>query len=349
MPEDRREAALAGHALSHRMLRIFEAARAEVGRGCRRRAAHRVGPAILRPGRDPRRRAARGVPRRVRPRRPAARRRRRREVGRADRRGDGDRLRFGGHKTQTPTIVVRADPPHGFKGPVMAPAPTGERARSAVGRDPGAVAGARLLRDHPAARRTSRTRRRSTDRSLSSSSGSMPIMARNSSVVFTCGNGSARHRQAELLADRLPTVAGVVVDEAVGRHRRRARRRCAARTRASPRSRPASSGVNRFANMSSAMSICAGTPSSPGGTRGRTIWKIVLFALFHQPSVSRDDNNTTASGLRRPRSRARTRTPASRPRRGSRRGTRSSRACRRSPRACHTGMSSGRPNTSIMW
>jgi hypothetical protein len=32
---------------------------------------------------------------------------------------------FGGPKTQTPTIVVRTDPPHGFKGPVMAPAPTG--------------------------------------------------------------------------------------------------------------------------------------------------------------------------------------------------------------------------------
>jgi hypothetical protein len=35
---------------------------------------------------------------------------------------------FGGPKTQTPTIVVRDDPPHGFKGPVMAPAPTGEAA-----------------------------------------------------------------------------------------------------------------------------------------------------------------------------------------------------------------------------
>jgi hypothetical protein len=32
---------------------------------------------------------------------------------------------FGGPKTQTPTIVVGADPPYGFKGPVMAPAPTG--------------------------------------------------------------------------------------------------------------------------------------------------------------------------------------------------------------------------------
>jgi 2-hydroxychromene-2-carboxylate isomerase len=35
---------------------------------------------------------------------------------------------FGGPKTQTPTIVVDADPPYGFKGPVMAPAPTGAAA-----------------------------------------------------------------------------------------------------------------------------------------------------------------------------------------------------------------------------
>jgi hypothetical protein len=35
---------------------------------------------------------------------------------------------FGGPKTQTPTIVVRAEPPHGFKGPVMAPAPNGQAA-----------------------------------------------------------------------------------------------------------------------------------------------------------------------------------------------------------------------------
>jgi 2-hydroxychromene-2-carboxylate isomerase len=32
---------------------------------------------------------------------------------------------FGGPKTQTPTIVVDDDPRYGFKGPVMAPAPTG--------------------------------------------------------------------------------------------------------------------------------------------------------------------------------------------------------------------------------
>ena len=35
---------------------------------------------------------------------------------------------FGGVKTQTPTIVVRAEPDYGFKGPVMAPAPTGDAA-----------------------------------------------------------------------------------------------------------------------------------------------------------------------------------------------------------------------------
>lgn len=35
---------------------------------------------------------------------------------------------FGGYKAQTPVIVVRSDPPHGFKGPVMALAPTGEPA-----------------------------------------------------------------------------------------------------------------------------------------------------------------------------------------------------------------------------
>jgi hypothetical protein len=35
---------------------------------------------------------------------------------------------FAGPKTQTPTIVVRDEPAHGFKGPVMAPAPTSDAA-----------------------------------------------------------------------------------------------------------------------------------------------------------------------------------------------------------------------------
>ena len=57
---------------------------------------------------------------------------------------------FGGPKTQTPTIVVRDDPPHGFKGPVMAPAPTGERALQLWDADPGDLPGGGLLRDHTA-------------------------------------------------------------------------------------------------------------------------------------------------------------------------------------------------------
>jgi len=35
---------------------------------------------------------------------------------------------FGGRKTQTPTVAVRSDPPHGFRGPLVSPAPTGEAA-----------------------------------------------------------------------------------------------------------------------------------------------------------------------------------------------------------------------------
>jgi predicted DsbA family dithiol-disulfide isomerase len=50
---------------------------------------------------------------------------------------------FGGPKTQTPTIVVDASPPYGFKGPVIAPAPTGEAgvrlwdAVQVIAREPG--------------------------------------------------------------------------------------------------------------------------------------------------------------------------------------------------------------------
>ena len=128
MPEERREAAIAAHALSHRMLRIMEAARARVGE-------ESVEPLLMAWGP------------RVFPRGSA------RDdsilVACLDACGlDADLLdaageekwdapivesmaiayEYGGHKAQTPTIVVRDDPPHGFKGPVMAPAPTGEAA-----------------------------------------------------------------------------------------------------------------------------------------------------------------------------------------------------------------------------
>jgi predicted DsbA family dithiol-disulfide isomerase len=128
MPEDRREQAIAAHALSHRMLRIFEAARVrsgedavdalltEWGRRFFARGGTRddtvLGDCLAAAGID-------------------------RDLIEAvdDERWDAPIVTsmeiayaFGGPKTQTPTIVVRSDPPDGFKGPVMAPAPTGEAA-----------------------------------------------------------------------------------------------------------------------------------------------------------------------------------------------------------------------------
>jgi predicted DsbA family dithiol-disulfide isomerase len=128
MPEERREAAIAAHAISHRMLRIMEAARVQAGedavdvlltewgrrffaRGATRDEAI-LSDCLVAAGLDAALAEA----------------------------ADDEKwdvaivgsmevaYAFGGPKTQTPTIVVRTDPPHGFKGPVMAPAPTGEAA-----------------------------------------------------------------------------------------------------------------------------------------------------------------------------------------------------------------------------
>jgi predicted DsbA family dithiol-disulfide isomerase len=126
--EDRRDAVMAAHALSHRMLRIMEAARARHGAevvelllmawGSRffTRSATRdesiLAACLVACGLD------------------------------ADLAEAADdeiwdvpiveatelAYEYGGPKTQTPTILVHDDPPHGFKGPVMAPAPTGEAA-----------------------------------------------------------------------------------------------------------------------------------------------------------------------------------------------------------------------------
>jgi len=125
MPEERREAAIAAHALSHRMLRMFEAARARVGEEAVDALFTAWGRRFFARG------AVRddsllsecldvcGLDLEL--------------LGAAeDEKWDAPIVEamtvayaFGGPKTQTPTIVVRADPPHGFKGPVMAPAPTG--------------------------------------------------------------------------------------------------------------------------------------------------------------------------------------------------------------------------------
>lgn len=128
MPEERREAAIAAHAISHRMLRIFEAARAASGEPA-------VDALFAAWGR---RFFARGAARddALLSDCVSACRLDLELVDAADdEKWDAPILEamnvayaFGGPKTQTPTIVVRADPPHGFKGPVMAPAPTGAAA-----------------------------------------------------------------------------------------------------------------------------------------------------------------------------------------------------------------------------
>ena len=128
VPEAYRQQALDGHAISHRMLRIFEAARNQDGEPAVDRLYTEWGSAELRrvrpepegllvdcveaAGLSPDLKAAADDEKWDAPIREAM------EVAYA----------FGGPKTQTPTIVVRADPPHGFKGPVMAPAPTGSDA-----------------------------------------------------------------------------------------------------------------------------------------------------------------------------------------------------------------------------
>jgi len=125
---EHREAAIAAHAVAHRMLRIFEAARSRVGEpavdalftawGPRFFVRERAGDAALL-------RACVSVSGLDTDLTNAA----------DDEKWDAPILEsmdvayaFGGYKTQTPTIVVRVDPPYGFKGPVMSPAPTGPAA-----------------------------------------------------------------------------------------------------------------------------------------------------------------------------------------------------------------------------
>jgi predicted DsbA family dithiol-disulfide isomerase len=124
-----REMALAGHALSHRMLRIFEAARARSGEDAvdalytewgrrffladdRPQGDALLADCVAACGLDADLVEAAGADKWDGPIMEAM------EVAYA----------FGGPKTQTPTIVIDGDPPHGFKGPVMAPAPTGAAA-----------------------------------------------------------------------------------------------------------------------------------------------------------------------------------------------------------------------------
>jgi hypothetical protein len=128
IPEERRERVIAAHAVSHKMLRIYEAVRAERGEAALDALYDAWGPRFFGPDRE---------------RTDAI-------LGQCldscgldrafldaadDEKWDAPIVEamdvaysFGGEKTQTPTIAVYADPPHGFKGPVMAPAPTGAAA-----------------------------------------------------------------------------------------------------------------------------------------------------------------------------------------------------------------------------
>ena len=126
IPDSMRETVIAAHALSHRMLRVFEAARSRFGEEAVDALYTAWGPRFF---------GQRG------PHDDALL-----VACLADSRLDADLIEaaddekwdapivdamqvayaYGGPKTQTPTIVV--DGRHGFKGPVMAPAPVGEAA-----------------------------------------------------------------------------------------------------------------------------------------------------------------------------------------------------------------------------
>jgi hypothetical protein len=128
MPEDRREAALAAHTLSHRMLRILEAVRADSGEEA-------VDALLTAWGRRFFARAASRDETLLIECLAACQLNAELVAAADDEKWDVPIIEamdvayaFGGPKTQTPTIVVRSDPPHGFKGPVMAPAPTGDAA-----------------------------------------------------------------------------------------------------------------------------------------------------------------------------------------------------------------------------
>jgi 2-hydroxychromene-2-carboxylate isomerase len=128
VPEHLRAMVIEAHALSHRMLRIFEAVRAEQGEWAVDALYTALGRHFFAAGAS-RNDALLGACLTACGLDPAFI-----EAARDEKWDDpiADAMEvayeFGGPKTQTPTIVVRSDPPHGFKGPVMAPAPTGAAA-----------------------------------------------------------------------------------------------------------------------------------------------------------------------------------------------------------------------------
>ena len=131
-PSEHRALGLAAHELSHRMLRVFEAVRAEAGEPAVGALYTEWGPRYF--GTDHSVLVAGGVSLiddclaacELDPSLADAQH---------DDKWDAQIIEsmqiayaFAGQKAQTPTIVVESDPPYGFKGPVMCEAPTGEEA-----------------------------------------------------------------------------------------------------------------------------------------------------------------------------------------------------------------------------
>jgi 2-hydroxychromene-2-carboxylate isomerase len=125
---EHRATAIAAHAVSHRMLRVFESARSRAGEDAVDALFRAWGPHFFvreRPADDEllaRVVATSGIDAEV-------------LDAADDEKWDAPIVEsmevayaYGGPKTQTPTLVVQGDPSYGFKGPVMAPAPTGDAA-----------------------------------------------------------------------------------------------------------------------------------------------------------------------------------------------------------------------------
>ncbi len=131
-PAERRALGLAAHQIAHRMLRVFEAARAESGERAVDRLYSEWGPRFFAASHDS---LLGGMDSLIADCLQASQLNP--SLADAQNQEEWDRpivasmqaaYAFGGHKTQTPTIVIESDPLHGFKGPVMSHAPTGDDA-----------------------------------------------------------------------------------------------------------------------------------------------------------------------------------------------------------------------------
>jgi len=131
-PSERRDLGLAAHEISHRMLRVFEAVRASLGESAVDRLYTEWGARFFTASDDS---LLDGKSPLIQDCLDACQFSSSLADSQHEQKWDGPIVEsmqvayaFGGNKTQTPTIVIEADPPHGFKGPVMSHAPTGDAA-----------------------------------------------------------------------------------------------------------------------------------------------------------------------------------------------------------------------------